>query len=294
MPSNVSRGSTCVSSYLSEIRQYPLLTREGEAELVRRMRRSGPGGPEHQELVKSNLAFVVKIANEYRNMGLPFEDLVNEGNIGIIEAAAHFDPARGYRFLTYAVWWIRKAMLGAVARHNGMVHVPAYQMQKLRSVNKAGRKLSSALGRAAGREELSNELNLTIGALDAILQVKSRELSLDAPIGRAEEKPIADLLVDERAVHPDVALMEGENRELVRWALGRLSKQERAVIVHRYGLQGRASCTLREMGERLGVSRERIRQVETKALDRLRKTIARRLAATPPPRAARVASPVSA
>lgn len=294
MPSENSRGSACVSTYLREIRQFPILTREEEADLVRRMRRSEPGGPEHQELVKSHLAFVVKVANDYRNMGLPFEDLLNEGNLGIIEAARNFDPSRGTRFLTYAVWWIRKGMLGAIARHNGLVHVPAYQMQKLRSVARAGRKLSTALGREAGREELSRELNLTLGAIDAILTVKARELSLDAPVGRDEDKPISDLLVDERAVHPDTSLIADENRELVRWALGRLNKQERSVIVNRFGLQGRSSCTLRELGERLGVSRERIRQVETKAMDRLKKAIARRLAATPPVRAARSVSSVPA
>jgi len=294
MPSDNGRGSTCVSSYLREIRQYPILSRESESDLVRRMRTSGPGSPDHQELVQSNLAFVVRIAREYCHMGLPLEDLLNEGNLGMIEAARHFDPSRGTRFLTYAVWWIRKAIIGAIARQNGLVHVPANQLEKLRSVAKAGRRLSAALGREVGREDLSRELKVTVAAIDAILLVKSRVLSLDEPVGRDQDRPIADFLVDERAVHPDLTLIQGENRALVHWALTRLSRQERLVIVNRFGLQGRASCTLRELGQRLGVSRERIRQVETKAMTRLKKTIARRVAATPPIRASRIGTAVSA
>jgi RNA polymerase primary sigma factor len=143
--------SSCVSRYLQEISEYPLLTKEEEHAIARRMSEEGKPSGSYHDLVKSNLSFVVKIASEYRNMGLAFEDLLNEGNIGLIEAAHHFDPGRGTKFITYAIWWIRKSILKALSQHAAMVRVPNYQLKKVRNVRNTGRMLSRELGREADR-----------------------------------------------------------------------------------------------------------------------------------------------
>jgi RNA polymerase primary sigma factor len=258
------------------MRKYPVLTREDEIVLARRVRQAPPGDPSAHELVMSNLAFVIRIANEYRNLGLPFEDLVNEGSLGVMEAARHFDPARGTRFLTYAVWWIRKGMLRAVARHVSLVQVPVYQLKKLRSVANTGRRLSKEFGREADREEIAREMQLALSKIDAILQVRSRELSLDDTLGPDSDTPLSDGLADERSVNPEDDFLRHENEELVRWALGTLTDEERSIIMSRFGLEDGRVSTLREIGARLGLSRERIRQLEVRAKNRLRKAIAGR------------------
>src|SRR5262245_15660028 len=164
--------SSCVSKYLQEISEYPLLTKEEEHEIAVRMGDvTGKDGSYH-DLVKSNLSFVVKIASEYKNMGLPFEDLLNEGNIGLIEAAHHFDPSRGTKFITYAIWWIRKSILKALSQHAAMVRIPNYQLKKVRNVRNTERMLAKELGREADREEISKELRVTIAKIDEILQMK--------------------------------------------------------------------------------------------------------------------------
>jgi RNA polymerase primary sigma factor len=267
--------SSCVSKYLQEISEYPLLTKEEEHAIARRMSQTTAGDPTYHDLVKSNLSFVVKIASEYKNMGLPFEDLLNEGNIGLIEAAHHFDPTRGTKFITYAIWWIRKSILKALSQHAAMVRIPNYQLKKVRNVRNTGRMLSRELGREADREEISKELRVTIAKIDEILQMKMRELSLDDKVGRDKDTPISDYLVDGRSVNPEDELIKHENQGLIRLALRNLTDQEQTVIINRFGLEGGRVFTLKEIGEKLGVSRERIRQIESQAKKRLKKVIAR-------------------
>jgi RNA polymerase primary sigma factor len=208
-------------------------------------------------------------------MGLAFEDLLNEGNIGLIEAAHHFDPSRGTKFITYAIWWIRKSILKALSQHAAMVRVPNYQLKKVRNVRNTGRMLSRELGREADREEISRELRVTIAKIDEILQMKMRELSLDDKVGRDKDTPISDYLVDGRSVNPEDELIKHENQGLIRLALRNLSDQEQTVIINRFGLEGGRVFTLKEIGEKLGVSRERVRQIESQAKKRLRKAVAR-------------------
>jgi RNA polymerase primary sigma factor len=279
--------SSCVSKYLQEISEYPLLTKEEEHAIARRMNIPTAGDPTYHDLVKSNLSFVVKIASEYKNMGLPFEDLLNEGNIGLIEAAHHFDPTRGTKFITYAIWWIRKSILKALSQHAAMVRIPNYQLKKVRNVRNTGRMLSRELGREADREEISRELRVTIAKIDEILQMKMRELSLDDKVGRDKDTPISDYLVDGRSVNPEDELIKHENQGLIRLALRNLTDQEQTVIINRFGLEGGRVFTLKEIGEKLGVSRERVRQIESQAKKRLKKVIARRQRREPPARATR-------
>ena len=267
--------STCVSKYLQEISEYPLLSKEQEHAIARRMNEAASGDPTYHDLVKSNLSFVVKIASEYKNMGLPFEDLLNEGNIGLIEAAHHFDPTRGTKFITYAIWWIRKSILKALSQHAAMVRIPNYQLKKVRNVKNTGRMLSRELGREADREEISKELRVTIAKIDEILQMKMREMSLDDKVGRDKDTPISDYLVDGRSVNPEDELIKHENHGLIRLALRNLTDQEQTVIINRFGLEGGRIFTLKEIGEKLGVSRERVRQIESQAKKRLKKNIAK-------------------
>lgn len=274
MANRFNRRSARTSDFLRGIRTLPVLTREDEMALIRRVRQAPPGDPSAHELVMSNLAFVIRIASEYRSMGLPFEDLVNEGNIGVMEAAHHFDPVRGTRFLTYAVWWIRKGMLRAVARHGALVQIPVYQLRKLRSVANTSRQLTKEYGREADREEIAREMQLAVSKIDAILQVRSRELSLDDTLGPDSDTPLSDAMADERSVNPENELLRHENEALVRWAVGTLNEEERAVIMSRFGLEDGRVSTLREIGIRMGVSRERIRQLEVRAKNRIRKAIA--------------------
>ena len=269
--------NSCVSQYLQEISEYRLLSKEEEHAIARRIHLTGGGKKgSYNDLVQSNLSFVVKIASEYRNMGLPFEDLLNEGNIGLIEAAHHFDHTRGTKFITYAIWWIRKSILKALSQHSAMVRIPNYQLKKVRNVRNTGRMLSRELGREPDREEISRELRVTIAKIDEILQIKMRELSLDDKVGRNKDTPISDYLVDGRSVNPEDELIKHENHGLIRVALRNLTDQEQTVIVNRFGLEGGRVFTLKEIGEKLGVSRERVRQIESQAKTRLRRAISRK------------------
>ena len=263
-----------LSRYVREINEYPRLTKAEEHALAHRMARERSNRADH-ELVRSNLGFVVKIALEYRAAGVAFEDLLNEGNLGLIEAARHFDPRHGTKFITYAVWWIRKAILKAIAEHSAVVRVPRYQLKQVRLIRTTGHALSRRLGREAKREEISKELQVTLSKLDAVLQMKMLGLSLDEKVGRDRDTTISDQLIDRRSANPETELIKVEHHDLIRTALHRLTDLERVVIANRFGLEGGPTFTLREIGARLGVSRERIRQVEKKAMRRLRKVVAR-------------------
>src|SRR5947208_10339152 len=187
--------SSSVSKYLSDIGEFPLLTREEEQKLAACLSNKEKVGALN-ELVESNLSFVVKIASEYRNLGLPFEDLLNEGNIGLIEAAHHFDHSKGTKFITYAIWWIRKSILRALSEH-ALVRVPSYQMKKVKEVRDVERQLRRELGRKPKREEICAQLDSTVAKVDEILQLSLRELSLDEKVGKERDTPIVEYLADD-------------------------------------------------------------------------------------------------
>jgi len=273
--------SSSVSKYLSDIGEFPILTREEEHTLAEGLNERDQDGALN-ELVESNLSFVVKIASEYRNLGLPFEDLLNEGNIGLIEAAHHFDHNRGTKFITYAIWWIRKSILRALSQHSNLVRIPNYQLKKVKNVRATERALVRSLGRRPDREEISRELQSTIAKIDEILQIKLRELSLDDKIGRDKDTPISDYLVDEGSTNPEEELLREESQSLIRLALKDLSEQEQTVLVNRFGLEGGRTFTLKEIGERMGISRERVRQIEAQAKKRLKKLITKNRALAKP------------
>lgn len=235
--------------------------------------RTNGGQDGSEQLVLANLRFASAIAREYRNLGLPLEDLSNEGNIGLIEAARRFDPNRGTRFITYAVWWIRKSIRKALTRHAVNIYVPEYQLKKVRDLRMVKSRLSGPLGREADREEIARELGVEIAKIDSILQMKLREVSLDDPVGQNGDTPLSEILADGRSRHPETDLIKREGRGLLRRALRHLTDQEQTVIVNRFGLDGGPSFSLSEIGRRLGVSRERVRQIEDKGRKRLRRIL---------------------
>ncbi len=264
-----------LSRYFSEIRSYPLLSKDQEHKLARKVQ--GRGCQDSLNgLIESNLSFVVKVASEYRNLGLPFEDLLNEGNLGLIEAAHRYDASKGTKFITYAIWWIRKSILKALSEHSNLVRVPTYQMKKVREIRDVEATLSRRLGRRPRRDEISKRLDRSLSKVDQILQFSLREMSLDDKFGKDRDKPVSDFLVDARSVNPEDDLIKREASTLVGEALNFLTEQERKVISHRFGIAVRRPLTLKEIGEIMSISRERVRQIECQAKSRLRKLFARK------------------
>jgi len=275
--------STVLSRYFSDIRSYPLLTKEQEQSLARNVKK-GCRDSLH-ELVESNLSFVVKVASEYRNLGLPFEDMLNEGNIGLIEAAHRYDASKGTKFITYAIWWIRKSILKSLSEHSSLVRVPTYQMKKVREIRDAENSLRRSLGRKPKREEISDRLDRSVNKIDQVLQFTLREMSLDDKVGKERDTPIADYLVDDNLITPEDDLIKREANLLVSEAMTDLTEQERTVLCHRFGIAGGPTLTLKEIGEMMNISRERVRQVECQAKNRLKKIFARKRVVKSPPRA---------
>ena len=275
MSSSRNGRSALLSQYFSEIRAYPLLTKDEEHVLADRVQSNGCSNARN-ELIESNLSFVVKVASEYRNLGLPFEDLLNEGNLGLIEAAHRYDAAKGTKFITYAIWWIRKSILKALSEHSNLVRVPTYQMKKVREIRHAEKTLRRVLGRKPRREEISVRLERSLAKVDQVLQFNLRGLSLDDKLGRERDKPISDYLVDANSVNPEDVVIQREATTLVSEALEHLTAQERMVISHRFGIDVGPALTLKEIGEMMSISRERVRQIECQAKNRLRRLFARR------------------
>jgi RNA polymerase primary sigma factor len=274
--------SSLLSRYFAEIRDYPLLTKDEEMSLARSVKLGRREAL--NELIESNLSFVVKVASEYRNLGLPFEDLLNEGNLGLIEAAHRYDASKGTKFITYAIWWIRKSILKALSEQSSLVRVPTYQIKKVREIRDAETALRRSLGRAPAREEISARLARSVSKIDQALQFTVREISLEERVGKDRDKTVSDYLVDRSAASPEEDLIRRESHSLVGEAMALLTEQERTVIAHRFGLYGGPPLTLKEIGERLGISRERVRQIECQAKLRLRKMFARKRLVKAPPK----------
>lgn len=274
MKSASSSKSSILSQYFAEIRDFPLLTREEEQQLARDIQAGSRSALD--QLVKSNLSFVAKVASEYRNLGIPFEDLLSEGNLGLIEAANRFDPDKNNKFISYAIWWIRKAILKALCEKAHVVRMPYSQIKKFKEIRRAEQELQRDLGRAPDREEISFHLSKCLSKIDRVLQYGVHETSLDIGVGEEQETPLAEVLADGRTVSPEDRLLDAEANDGLGEAYCELNEQQQTVIAYRFGVLGDRPLTLQETGELIGVSRERVRQIENQAKERIRKTFRKR------------------
>jgi RNA polymerase primary sigma factor len=265
-------GGSTLAKYLNEISKIPQLTREQEYELAHRIRR--PDHPDKEALdvlVKSNLRFVVSIANRYRGCGMATLDLINEGNVGLIEAAKRFDPEKGVKFISYAVWWIRQAIMQALAEQSGAVRLPIKQAGVLYKISNKHQAMTQTLGREPNVVELAGELKMGIEEVEDIMRVSRKSLSIETPLNEDGSSRFVDLMeaketppVDEKIIHNSLV---GEIEEII----GELKEKEQLVVKLRFGLSGREPLTLEEVGKELNLSRERIRQIEKKAKEQLRR-----------------------
>ena len=270
MDSSRNVRSSVLSRYFREIRAYPVLTRDQERRVAKNVARRGCK-QSLNELIESNLSFAVKIASEYRNLGLSFEDLVNEGNMGLITAAQRYDHSKGTKFITYAIWWVRKSILKALTEYSNLVRVPPSQRKQVREILEAEESLRQALGRKPRREEISRRLDQKLSRVERVLRFSVREMSLDDKMGKDSDKPVSEYLVDLASPNAEDDLIQRESNSLLAEAIQHLSKRERTVILHRFGIADGPALTLQELGKMMNLSRERVRQIECKAVKRLRR-----------------------
>ncbi len=256
-----------LSSYLKEIRDIPVLSREEEQKLAREMIKGNKEAMD--KLIRSNLKYVVSVANKYKGCGLSLLDLINEGNIGLIQAAKRFDPDKGVKFITYGVWWIRQSIMHALAEQSGTVRLPIKQAGKLYKIGEKYQELKQAHGREPTTDELAKELDQTEEEIDTILRVYRSHLSLDAPISDGEETRYLDLLESKDIPSIEENLVRTSMTNAVADLLEELPPREQKILRMRFGFDG-DPMTLEEIGKEIGLSRERIRQIETKAKRRLR------------------------
>jgi RNA polymerase primary sigma factor len=254
--------------FLKDIGKVDLLTAAQEIELAKRIERGDHGAK--QEMVEANLRLVVSIAKRYRNQGLPFLDLIQEGTIGLVRAAEKFDYRKGFKFSTYATWWIRQAVARALADKARTIRMPVHVVEKLNKIARAERKLRAELGREPFSFEIGKELELTTDEVEQIRRSAQTPVSLEKPVGDEEESEFGHFLTDESEPLPDEAAEVTMRREALRSILGALSPRERQVLELRYGLDGQQPRTLDEVGRAFNVTRERIRQIEHQSLKKLR------------------------
>ena len=258
-----------VGTYLKEIARTPLLTPDEEKTLSRAVQKGEEGAL--NRLVESNLRFVVSIAKGYRNRGLSFLDLINEGNLGLMKAARTFDPERGVRFVSYAVWWIRQSILAAILDKAAMVRIPQSQTKKIRKINKQVQAMQLKAGGPVSDEEVMKKTSINRETLNEVQQFSYGYLSLDTTRVGDSEKPIIDFLRDPKdAERFEKDMMDKELTEKLQLALKALDQRDGKILTWRYGLDGRGSQTLDEIGRRLKISKERVRQIEERAMKKIR------------------------
>jgi len=254
--------------YLREIRRIPLLTTAGEAALARRVKQGDQAALE--ALVRHNLRFVVSIAKQYASHGVPFEDLINEGNLGLIRGAKRFDVDRGYRFISYAVWWIKQAILQYLSEHSRTVRLPLNKAAALSRITKESQRLGQMLGREPTAEELAARLRLAPEDIERALNMPTKQFSLDDPgEGRDNDFQI-DTLTDGTTLSPHEAFIEARRSEDIEAALSALAPREKDILERYFGLDGQEPHTLEEIGRTYRLTRERVRQIRDRAIVRLR------------------------
>ena len=265
-----NRESQSLDKYLQEIGKVDLLTPDEEVELAKRIREGDPMALE--KLTKANLRFVVSVAKQYQNQGLSLGDLINEGNLGLIKAAQRFDETRGFKFISYAVWWIRQSILQALAEQSRIVRLPLNRVGSLNKISKTFSELEQKFEREPSPDELADVLEVTTNEVVDTMKISGRHISMDAPFVQGEENSLLDVLQNDTEETPDNELMNDSLRREVQRALSTLTQREADVITLYFGLNGEHSMTLEEIGEKFNLTRERVRQIKEKAIRRLRHT----------------------
>jgi RNA polymerase primary sigma factor len=263
-----NRESASLDKYLQEIGREELITAEEEVILAKKIKDGDQRALE--KLTRANLRFVVSVAKQYQNQGLSLPDLINEGNLGLIKAARRFDETRGFKFISYAVWWIRQSILQALAEQSRIVRLPLNQVGSLNKINKAYSKLEQQFEREPSAEELADLLDLPIDKVSDTMKVSGRHVSMDAPFANGEESSLLDVLVNLDSPKADTGLMnESLSKEIDR-ALSTLTERERDVVKLFFGIGLNHGLTLEEIGDKFDLTRERVRQIKEKAIRRLR------------------------
>lgn len=265
----VGSGRDPIRIYLDEIRKTKLLSAEEELQLARRVAEGDEAARCH--MIESNLRLVVNIAKRYMNRGLPLLDLIEEGNMGLIRAVEKFDYQRGFRFSTYATWWIRQAIERAIVNQARIIRLPVHVSEDITTVLKAERKLVQELGRDPTVEDVAERLNLPVTKVQYIYQLVRRTSSIETPIGEDDDQELMDLIQDEKAIMPSEQVEDEKRLALIFSWLDELLENEREIIILRFGLDDGEPKTLESIGQRYGVTRERIRQIESSALRKLRR-----------------------
>lgn len=264
-----NRESPSLDKYLQEIGKEPLITIEQEVEYAQGIRRGDPAALE--KLCKANLRFVVSVAKQYQNQGLALCDLINEGNLGLIKAAMKFDETRGFKFISYAVWWIRQSILQALAEQSRIVRLPLNQVAMLNKINKAYSKFEQENQRSPSAEELAAILNLPKEKIADSMRVSGRHVSIDAPFAEGEDNSLVDVIPNQDSPKADAGLQQESLQCEIERALATLTDRERDILKSFFGL-GEPAKTLEEISDQFGLTRERVRQIKEKAIRRLRHT----------------------
>lgn len=263
-----NRETVSLDKYLHEIGKVDLLTTEEEVNLARRLKEGDKAALD--QLVKANLRFVVSVSKQYQNQGLSLPDLINEGNLGLIKAAQRFDETRGFKFISYAVWWIRQAILQALAEQSRIVKLPLNKIGSINKVNRAFTELEQKFEREPSIDELSQVLEIAPNDIKEALKSSSRHVSMDAPLSQDEDSTMYDVLLSNETPSPDRGLLNDSLRKEIERALATLTIREAAIIRLYFGLNGKHPHTLEEIGEELDLTRERVRQIKEKAIKRLK------------------------
>ncbi|HEX6981221.1 MAG TPA: RNA polymerase sigma factor RpoD/SigA [Balneolaceae bacterium] len=263
-----TRESESLDRYLQEIGKEKLINPEDEVRLAKEIQKGSQRALE--DLTKANLRFVVSVAKQYQNQGLSLGDLINEGNLGLIKAAKRFDETRGFKFISYAVWWIRQSILQALAEQSRIVRLPLNRVGALNKIGKELSKLEQEYERVPSAAELAESLDMTVSEVADTLKISGRHLSVDAPFAQGEDNRLLDVLENEETPDPDTELMGESLKVEIERALSKLTNREAEVIRLYFGIGREHSLTLEEIGERFDLTRERVRQIKEKALRKLR------------------------
>ncbi|KAF0130424.1 MAG: sigma-70 family RNA polymerase sigma factor [Bacteroidales bacterium] len=265
-----NRETASLDKYLQEIGKVELITAEEEVELAQRIKQGDRAALE--KLTKANLRFVVSVSKQYQNQGLSLPDLINEGNLGLIKAAQRFDETRGFKFISYAVWWIRQSILQALAEQSRIVRLPLNKIGSINKINKAYAKLEQEFEREPNAEEIADVLEVTENEVKESMKNAGRHVSMDAPLIQDEDNTMYDVLRSEEAITPETELLYESLRKEIDRAISTLTPRESDVIKLYFGLNGSHPMTLEEIGEKFDLTRERVRQIKEKAIRRLKHT----------------------